>query len=274
MLPEIQEFIYKYYVYPIIYDTGYNVVNTLTWAALLVPCIIGVFVLLRYFKITIDQHFVTGVACYVLFGSSLRVLEDAHIFSPPLKYLFITPIIYFIVFFITIISLATSLYAYKERYYKPFSIIGLGLASVNVCVLLWHGHITNPVDALLIVALAALFTASIYLTAEHMSIKFLCDRFNIAILGAHLLDASSTTIGVDFLNYTGKHVVENFLIGTTGTGAAMYPLKLIVFIPALYVIDSEFDDDEIELRDLLKLVILVLGLAPACRNTIRILFGV
>lgn len=272
MLPEIQEFIYKYYVYPIMYDTGYNVVNTLTWAALLVPCIIGVFVLLRYFKITIDQHFVTGVACYVLFGSSLRVLEDADIFSPPLQYIFITPIIYFVVFFITMISLAASLHAYKERYYKPFSITGLGLASVSVCVLLWHGHITNPADALLIVILATLSTVSIYLTAKYTGIKFLCDRFNIAILGAQLLDASSTTVGVDILGYHGKHVVENFLIGITGTGAAMYPLKLIAVIPALYVIDTEFD--EIELRDLLKLVILVLGLAPACRNTLRILFGV
>jgi uncharacterized membrane protein len=66
-------------------------------------------------------------------------------------------------------------------------------------------------------------------------------------------------------------VVENYLIDLTGTGAVMYPLKLLLLIPMLYLIDSEFD--EIELRDLLKLVVLVLGLAPGCRNTILILFG-
>ncbi len=92
------------------------------------------------------------------------------------------------------------------------------------------------------------------------------------LLGSHLFDASSTMVGIDRLGYYGKHVVENYLVDLTGTGAVMYPLKLIVFIPLLYLIDSEFD--EIELRDLLKLVILVLGLSPACRNTIRIFFGV
>ncbi|MEA1944439.1 MAG: DUF63 family protein [Euryarchaeota archaeon] len=272
MLPEIQEFIYKYYVYPIIYDTGYNPVNTITWAAVLGLCIVAVLRILTYFNIVIDRQFITGVACYVLFGSSLRVLEDADIFSPPLRYIFITPIIYFVVFFITIISLAASLRIYKKRYYKPFSSIGLGLASVTVCVLLSHEQITHPAEALLIAILTILFTASIYLIAERTGIKFLCDKFNIAILGSHLFDASSTTVGIDLLGYHGKHVVEKYLVGLTGTGAVMYPLKLIVFIPALYLIDSEFD--EIELRDLLKLAILVLGLSPACRNTLRILFGV
>ncbi len=274
MLSEIQEFITTHYVDPIVTDSGYNIVNTLTWAMVLVLC---VYILhsRKVFKrlgVTIDQRFVIGVVCYVLFGSSLRVLVDADIFAPPLKYIFITPNIYFIVFAITMASLMLSLHIYKERYYISFAAVGIGLTSVNIGVLLWLEGIAHPGEVLLIVALAVLITASIYIGAGFAKIEFLRSRFNIAILGAHLLDASSTTVAIDVLTgYHGKHVVENYLIDLTGTGAVMYPLKLLLLIPMLYLIDSEFD--EVELRDLLKLVVLVLGLAPGCRNTILILFG-
>ena len=273
MLSEIQEFISRYYVDPIVNDAGYNIVNTLTWAMVLVLCVYILYSLKVFerLNVTIDQRFITGIFCYVLFGSSLRVLEDADIFAPPLNYIFITPNIYFAVFAITMASLILSLRIYKERYYTPFAAIGLGLTSVNICALFWLEGIAHPGEALLIVALTVLITASIYVGAGFAKIEFLRDRFNITILGAHLLDASSTTVGVDLLGYHGKHVVENYLIGLTGTGAVMYPLKLLLLIPMLYLIDSEFD--EIELSDLLKLVVLVLGLAPGCRNTITILFG-
>jgi uncharacterized membrane protein len=274
MLSEIQEFITKHYVDPIVTDSGYNIVNTLTWAMVLVICVhtIHSLKLFKRLGVTIDRRFVIGVVCYVLFGSSLRVLVDADIFAPPLQYIFITPNIYFVVFAITMLSLMLSLRIYKERYYISFAAIGLGLTSVNIGVLLWSEGIAHPGEALLIVALTVLITASIYMGAGFAKIEFLRGRFNIAILGAHLLDASSTTVAIDVLTgYQGKHVVENYLIDLTGTGAVMYPLKLLLLIPMLYLIDSEFD--EVELRDLLKLVILVLGLAPGCRNTILILFG-
>ena len=272
MLSEIQEFINTYYVDPIVHDAGYNIVNTFTWAVVLGICLIGIFNVFKHLHITVNQRFTAGVVCYVLFGSSLRVLEDASIFTPPLQYLFITPIIYFVVFAITLAALVLSIKIYGSRYHALFAAIGLGLTSVTIGVLLRSEGIVQPVEALLIVALTVLITASIYIGAGFAKIKLLRDRFNIMLLGSHLFDASSTMVGIDRLGYHGKHVVENYLVDLTGTGAVMYPLKLIVFIPLLYLIDSEFD--EIELADLLKLVVLVLGLSPACRNTIRILFGV
>ena len=257
MQAEIRDVVYKYYIYPFLNDTGYNIVNTITWALVLGVCIFGVQRMLRHLNIVIDRRFIIGVVCYVLFGSSLRVLEDADMFAPPLDHLFVTPVIYFVVFFVTVISLAVSLRIYHERYHVVFSGVGLFLAAVNICALLWYEGITNPAEASLIMALTALITAAIYLSARRMNIRFLSGR---------------TTVGIDLLNYHGKHVVENYLIGITGTGAVMYPLKLLVFIPILYLIGSDFDDAE--LRDLLKLTILVLGLSPACRNTLSILFGV
>ena len=56
----------------------------------------------------------------------------------------------------------------------------------------------------------------------------------------------------------------------------MYPLKLAIFIPVLYIIDTNFneDDESRNLKIFVKMVILILGLSPACRNTIRMAFGI
>jgi uncharacterized membrane protein len=90
------------------------------------------------------------------------------------------------------------------------------------------------------------------------------------------MDASSTYVGVDKLGYYEKHVLPSYLIELTGTALVMYPLKLIIFIGVLYLLDTQFEDDErsINMKMLIKLVILVLGLSPATRNTIRMTLGI
>ncbi|MDP2841655.1 MAG: DUF63 family protein [Candidatus Methanoperedens sp.] len=46
-------------------------------------------------------------------------------------------------------------------------------------------------------------------------------------------------------------------------------------MPVFYMLDSQFDDEkDKKLIPLMKLVIIVLGLSPAVRNTLRILMGV
>jgi uncharacterized membrane protein len=69
-----------------------------------------------------------------------------------------------------------------------------------------------------------------------------------------------------------KHVVPTFFINILGTAAVMYPLKLLVLLPALYVIDDEMRDDEFG-RRFIKFVIIVLGAGPAIRNSILLLLG-
>lgn len=131
---------------------------------------------------------------------------------------------------------------------------------------------------LLIMALGTTTTLSVYLAARKINFECLTDRLNTGILGAHLIDASSTFVGVDLLGYYEKHVVPTLLINLTGTAAVMYPLKLAIFIPAIYLLDKEVggkDDQRTQnLINLIKLVILVLGLSPAVRNTLRMTLGV
>jgi uncharacterized membrane protein len=98
------------------------------------------------------------------------------------------------------------------------------------------------------------------------------DKFNLMILYAHMLDASSTYMGVDWFGYYEKHVVPTFLIALTGSAAVMFPLKLLVLLPVLSMIDKSVEDRA--LKNLIKLTLITLGLAPAVRNTLRLALGV
>ncbi|HID42235.1 MAG TPA: DUF63 family protein, partial [Archaeoglobaceae archaeon] len=49
----------------------------------------------------------------------------------------------------------------------------------------------------------------------------------------------------------------------------MIPAKIIVFIAILYVLDSS---EEEEMKDFVKFVLIVLGLAPGLRDGLRMTF--
>ena len=280
ILEGIQGFIYKYYIDPIIYDTGYNPVNTVTWAIILGLCLFGVLKLLDKLNVKADWDFVKTIIPYIIAGSTLRVFEDAELFSPPWQYLFITPPIYILMFLITVLLLVLSIALHRvgfvDDWKKAFGAAGIVWVLINLGVLLSNEGITNTTALFIIPFMGVALATIIYLVASRAGYNMFTQRINITILLAHLLDASSTFFGVDFLGYYEKHVVPSFLIDLTGTAGIMFPLKLMIFIPVIYILDTQFDDDDESkrLKDLVKLTIIVLGLAPATRNTVRMVLGI
>jgi uncharacterized membrane protein len=282
LIDKISQFINTYYLEPIRGDEGYNTVNTITWAIVLGICIFGVFRLLEKLEVKITPRFIASVLPFVLAGSSLRVLEDspAGIFHPPFSYLLITPNIYFLVFAITVGCLWISIRLQKAGLVKDFHLAfaGFGLVwfFVNLAVLLHFENIVVPYVPLFVLGAGTGLTLAFYLVARHFKSSIFTDPLNLSILMVHMMDASSTYIGIDKLDYFEKHVVPSYLIDLTGTALVMYPLKLIIFIGVLYVLDTQFEDDErsLNLKMLIKMVILILGLSPATRNTIRMMLGI
>lgn len=280
----VWQYIYKYYINGIINDTSYNPVDTLTYAILLGISLFGVLKLLEKLDVDIDTRFMIAVTPYILAGSSLRVLEDSKAFTPPLEYLFITPIIYFFMFAVTVSLLVLAIVLERKGkikdYHVFFGYAGLVWTAINIAALLAVDKITNPVPAAAILILGIITTGIVYLVSRHFRFTLLTDKLNISILFTHLLDASSTFIGIDWLGYYEKHVAPTFFIDMAGNymdhpSLVMYPLKLLVFIPVLYMLDYKFDvQKEKKLIAMMKLAILVLGLSPATRNTLRILMGV
>ena len=280
IIDQISQFISTYYIDPILYDEGYNIFNTVTWALVLGMCIFGVMKLLNRLKVTIDERFILSVIPFVLAGSSLRVIEDAGLFKPPMQYLFITPNIYFVVFIITVLCLIVSKFIQRARYVEDyrtaFAVLGIFWTVVNVIVLLYAENIIRPTVPVLIVGAASVLTFLVFKVSKSGGYELFSNKLNLSIVFAHLLDASSTIVGIDMLGYYEKHVVPSYLIDLTGTAFVMYPLKLMIFVPVLYILDTQFDEDEESrtLRTLVKMVIIILGLAPAFRNTIRMAFGI
>ncbi len=284
IIDTLWQYIYKYYISGIINDTSYNPVDTVTYAILLGISIFGILRLLEKLKVEIDTRFIVAITPYVLAGSSLRVVEDSGVFAPPLRYLFITPIIYFFIFFVTITLLIVAIFLQRKGivkdYHPFFGYAGVVWTLINIAVLLAVGTIKNPVPAAAILALGVISTGIVYTASRMINFTLLTDKLNISILFTHLLDASSTFVGIDWLGYYEKHVVPTFFIDTFGNytnhpSFVMYPLKLLVFIPVLYMLDYRFDaEKEKKLINLMKLAILVLGLSPAIRNTLRLLMGV
>jgi len=278
MLDIIQQFIYKYYINPIIYDTGYNPVNTITWAIVLGLSIFWVLKVLDKVNVKIDDKFILAVVPYIIFGSSLRVIEDAGAIQAPLSYLLITPIIYGVIFAITVsLMMLTKLVSsgLQVRDWRVlFGGIGVVLVLFNFAVLLSVEDIVLPKIFLFIIGAGTGLTLLIYIISQRIGFSLVTNKLNAAILWAHLLDASSTYAGLDIIGtYHEKHVVPAYLIELTGTALVMYPLKLAIFFPVLWILDTEFKDDD-ALRNLVKLTILVLGFAPATRNTLRMVLGI
>ncbi|MGA9189475.1 MAG: DUF63 family protein [Methanosarcina sp.] len=282
LIDKISQFINTYYLDPIRGDEGYNPVNTFTWAVILGICIFGVFRLLEKLKVKITPRFIVSVLPFVLAGSSLRVLEDSPvgIIHPPLTFLLITPNIYFLVFAVTVSCLWLSIRLQRAKLVKDFHVIFAGLGLIwffaNLIILLHFENIVAPYVPLFVIGTGTGLTFAFYLVARHFKSSIFTDPLNLSILMAHLMDASSTYIGVDMLGYFEKHVVPTYLIELTGTALVMYPLKLIIFTGVIYMLDTQFEDDKRsqDLKMLIKMVILILGLSPATRNTIRMMLGI
>ncbi len=274
---DVGKFINDYYINPIIYDTGYNLVNTITWAIILGLSLFGVLKLLNRLKISVDDVFILAVSPYIFAGGSLRVVEDAGIVSAPLKYLLITPLIYFFIFAVCVSVLVVSVGFERWlgiRYYWPFALFGVGWSIFNVWLLYLKAESFDGTILLVVGAVGVALAVGVYLVARSLKIALLRDRVNAYILDSQLLDATATAFGITFLPYAEKHVLPNFLIDLTGTAFIMYPLKLLVIIPVLYIIDQYLKDESKNLTGLVKLAILTVGLAPAIRNTLRMTLGI
>lgn len=280
MTEALRHFIETCYLNPIIYDTGYNPINTITWALVLVVCLVVTFKLLKKLRITIDHRFIAAVVPYILVGASLRVMEDAEIVNPPLSYLLITPLIFFLVFAccVALLILSVNLSRSTKRggadYPLLFGLIGFLWLIANLAILMRTEEVTAPWVLFAVTGIPGILVGVLYAIGTIGGIPVLTDRVNLAVLAAHLLDASSSYIGIDKLGYTGKHVIEGLIVRYAGTAAVMYPLKLGILIPLLYLLATQFTEEEMELKNLVLLALITIGLAPGVRNTLRLMLGV
>jgi len=265
---DLWQFIKKYYIDSIVYKTGYNPVNTATWAIIL---IVAVYLLYKWLvkRIEIDERFIYGNIPFIVFGAGVRVVEDAGFLKPPISYIFMTPFIEFLIFAIALPTLVLSIKLRRDRYWIHYGLAGAVLAIATLILLLTNLKIENWFVFPTALAMASVFTL-IYHFGTAKFARHMHNKLSEMVFFAHMLDASATFLGIQFLGYWELHVVPRLLISKFGPWI-MIPAKAILFLAILYILDKEEDES---LKNFVKFVLIVLGLGPGLRDSLRMTFGV
>ncbi|NJE25069.1 DUF63 family protein [Thermococcus sp. MV5] len=266
----IAEVFQRYFIDPIKYNKGYNIVNTLTYALILGLASLGVYKILKKLNIKYNNAFFRALMPYMILGAFGRALTDATII--PRTYLTVTPGIYILVFTITFSALLTT-HKLFEDWQKVFLYFGWSLVGMESLLLLFN---IDKVDFnLTVLKYFVPFATIALITIYLLSKKIWLVKENSYLFYAHFYDATTTFVGVDFLGYWEQHVVPRYLMELTGTAAVMYLLKFAVLMIALYLMEKlEESESDKELMDFIKMVMFILGFAPGTRNLLRMLMGV
>ncbi len=252
-------------------------------------------------KVSTNRNLQTGL---LLIGGCLIVQDIIYLFIYFLLHNQFSYILHPIVPVTISILILVGLWKYIE-YQKKFEIsiflfsMGLWFLTIGTIVILqwqsissWTQAYNNanpgsevqlqPLAFLLVMGLTIFSTFIIYFIAKALAVKYaqivpFLAGINLIIFFGHFLDASATFIAIDYYNYTEKHVLPVFLIEIFQTAAVMYILKAIIIIIFVYFIDILYKKDfqsNPTLTGLLKIAILVLGLAPGTRDILRLTIGV
>ncbi|EHQ35821.1 DUF63 family protein [Methanoplanus limicola] len=280
----IGDFIYKYYVGPIVNGEAYTIVDTLTYALILILSVYLVYRWLERTGISIDRDFILAVIPYVVLGGTLRVVEDTGIIPYPWYILLITPVIFFAIFFYAIIVLIISRTLESKgiirRYTQGFAAGGIIAVIASLIPLVWYGITQSEIHIsvmVIILAMAFASSAAVWLVIRYVfKWDFASDILYKLLIFGHLLDASATSFGIDLheMAYVEQHVVGSALIDATGTAFSMFGLKLVVVIPAIYILEMYRKEGNKALWHLIILAMIMVGMAPGIRDMVRMILYV
>jgi uncharacterized membrane protein len=258
--------------------SGYTVFNTVAYTLILAIFVLAIIKMFK--KLEIDPiSIIYSIIPFIFLGSSTRALVDNG-FYPKTVFL-ITPGLYILVGLITIASFLFSIYLFnKMEIDYRYTLVFLGLIfSLPNIILFSKLNFTAIIYVLITWIIASLiFMAIAFLVLyvknknSHNAIeKILQHKINFSILLAHLFDASTTYVAVEYFNYSEQHVLPNAINQLFDTYLTLFPMKIIVIVAVLYIIDQYFEDQTV--KNLLKLTVFVLGLAPGLRNILTMALG-
>lgn len=258
--------------------SGYTVFNTVVYTLILAIFVVAIIKMFK--KLEIDPiSIIYAIIPFIFLGSSTRALVDNG-FYPKTVFL-ITPGLYILVGLITIASFLLSIYLFNKMeidYRYTLFFLGIIFSIPNIILFsklnftaIIYVLITWIISSLIFMAIAFLV---LYIKNKnsHKAIeKILKYKINFSIVLAHLFDASTTYVAVEYFNYSEQHVLPNALNQLFDTYLTLFPMKIIVIVAVLYIIDQYFEDQTI--KNLLKLTVFVLGLAPGLRNILTMALG-
>ncbi|MBI1973578.1 DUF63 family protein, partial [Candidatus Micrarchaeota archaeon] len=247
-----------------------NIVNTLTYAAILILSLFAIRWALVKLRIKLDEKLFLDLLPFVFLGGVVRALVDAALL--PHNPLFITPGIYLLIFAIAFSAIiAQSRLRLPLVRWSGFLLVLLAGSQAIANGRNWESFIM----VLGLSAIAGLLAFFLFRAAKQ---KLFASFPNKITLWGHGLDASASFISITFLNFCEQHVVSSLFLGSQcGQGGTpspfawvFFPVKLGVVSLALYAIDKEAKGDW---NWLLKFTLLVLGLGPGVRDATSVLIN-
>ena len=276
-LNEMLDFINRNYIEGIINDSSYNHIDMLTYVIILFAGVYATLKLLNKLRIKVDEEFVIATLPYVFMGSVFRVIEDAGLLNPPVKYFFITPLIFFVVFAICLMTLVSVRYLEKigriKNYIRIYSAVGVLFSLAGIFILVLDSYKVQFDVVVYSLLPAAVLTGIIQKLSPAIGMAYLRSRVYSFVIFSFLLDSFTTYIGVDLLGYTNKHPFSSFLTSIFGTGFVLVPLSLILVMLIILMLEKESWKVEDE-KYMLVLTLIVLGFSMGARNLLAMSFGV
>ena len=274
----------EYFIAPLWERTGYNIVNTSVYAIIALAAIYFIYRQFQKQKFEIGKSFWIGALCWVVFGSSLRVITDSvdsgamEAVGGPLQQAIVQSNIFHYglftvspgIYIVTAILFLLAVFIERKIGIKYWAAMaGAVLALFNLLVLVPLMQYAEYALWVLFVASAAAGLAAYFLRLN--KIELWCPVF------AHALDGAATWTAIDIFGpahgvaYFEQHVFSRFIGEISPLGFGLFFLVKAAFaIAAVKVIDGEKDA---RLRMLALLVIAIIGLAPGLRDILRMAAG-
>lgn len=240
-------------------------------------------------KIKIDKLFIIAISPYMIMAIAIRVLADVGFYERS-KLWSITPGVYIITFILAFFMLLIGFELEKKSiiaYWKLPFVVGI-LSAIYFLVILIP-FFDYPLRMIVPLSMAAGITIVVYFLSP-LFYKSIKEFENTAILFGHLLDGCATFIAIDYYGFGEEHLLPLFLINLSGTALVMIPLKLILILVVIYLLDTLYKEEKKNFKEKevtifrykfkvttlmmhnfylsIKVLIFILGFGPGFRNTL------
>lgn len=316
LLPDMvyDQFIWKYFWGPILSDgldktmtyngvtaaPKFTLISEIVYGIVVAAALYGLYRLLHRWNIRVDFSFLLGLLPFIVYGSVARVLEDAHFFTEPVVFWFVTPLIYFQTLFFTLLVFFIAVYVHKIKKLTDLTIPQIMGAIGTVLLLpfmyyiiLWMAGETwstsnglFPNVFLLVSVLCVGITVAVYVVSKYAEsfwdkASVFSSPLNLFMVFGHQLDGIASYISIyDPLNmnlpvYIEKHPASDLLLQVW---PPLFPIvKFLLIIGIIYVLDIWYKEELQSQKifvNLLKIGIFILGFAPGLRDLLRVMMGV
>lgn len=282
----ILEFIWKYFVGPVIADaknaetavwngvtanTGYNLFNTLAWALIAITAILLIRRAFNRKDIQLTTQTAINTVPFIVLGGILRFLEDAAVLPFIMRPLAITPVIYLVVatLFLSSLPIASKL-ASKSSCTRDDLLKNLGYIYLAPFLALTFYELVGDVNLLLVmtpIAVASILTGIYYLSTRRNSYsneEYLLIAFSQFFGGA----ASMVSISQ---GYQQKQLLTQAFTSLLGRPGIII-LKAIIIGISVYMLEKDIEEEQ--MKALALIVLYSIGLATGLRVLLRMSMGI